>query len=209
MTLQPARASFTDYEPLFTQAERRRFQRVNLDLFGRYMLESKAEHHCQTLDVSLGGIRMLAPVKPQIAERVIVYIDALGRFSGDVVRLHLDGFSMTIKVPAQRREMLADKLTWFANRIALNLKDQRRHERIIPFQKWAILRSPEMGEHMVKILDLSSSGVSVEAHYLPIIGERVSIGRSSATVVRHFDGGFAAEFVVPFGDGEIDEASRL
>jgi len=209
MTLQPTSTSFAGYEPLFTQAERRRFQRVNIDLFGRYMLESRSEHHCQTVDVSLGGIRLFAPVKPKIAERIIVYIDALGRFSGDVVQVHAEGFSMTIHVPAQRREMLADKLTWFANRLALNLTDQRRHERIVPFQKWAILRSTGGGEHIVKILDLSSSGVSVEANTLPAIGDRVSIGKSSATVVRHLDCGFAAEFVDSFHPGEIDEATRL
>jgi len=209
MTVQPTKPSFAGYEPLFTQAERRRFQRVNIDLFGRYMLESKTEHHCQTIDVSLGGLKLYGPVKPQIAEKVIVYIEALGRFSGDVVRVHEDGFSMTINVPARRREMLADKLTWFANRIALNLKDQRRHERIIPFQKWAILRSAGGAEHMVKILDLSSSGVSVDASSIPEIGDQVAIGRWSATVVRHFDGGFAAEFVTPFIPGEIDEATRL
>jgi hypothetical protein len=51
--------------------------------------------------------------------------------------------------------------------------------------------------------------VSAEAAHLPSLGERVSIGSAYANVVRHFDGGFAAEFLTPFAVGEIDEATRL
>jgi hypothetical protein len=197
------------YEPLFGQSDRRRFRRVHIDLFGRYMLQSKAEHHCRTVDISIGGMKLLCAGKPAIGERVVVYIDALGRFSGSAVRTHVDGFSMTIDASAQRREMLADKLTWFANRIALNLVDARRHERVEPFQKFALMRLAEGDEHIVKIRDLSASGVSVESTHIPGIGARVSIGRAYATIVRHHDGGFAAEFLTPFAPGDIDETTRL
>jgi len=105
--------------------------------------------------------------------------------------------------------MLADKLTWFANRVVLNLDDQRRHERIEPFQKLAVLRLTDSSERIVKIRDLSASGVSVEAVHIPAIGERVSIGKADAAVVRLFDGGFAVEFSTPFAPGSIDEATRL
>jgi hypothetical protein len=209
MTLQPPCSSFDNYEPLFTQAERRRFQRVQIDLSGRYMLESKDEHHCRTVDISPGGIRITSAVQPRIEERVVVYIDALGRFVGNVVRIHSDGFSMTIQTSAKRREMLADKLTWFANRITLDLDDQRRHERFEPFQKFAILRFADGNEHIIKIRDLSASGVSAKLSRLPKIGEQVMIGRAPAVVVRQFDGGFAAEFLTPFAVGEIDETTRL
>ena len=35
--------------------ERRRFQRVKVDLLGRYMLEDRREFPCQVIDMSLGG----------------------------------------------------------------------------------------------------------------------------------------------------------
>jgi hypothetical protein len=146
---------------------------------------------------------------PKIGESAVVYIDALGRFSGNVVRTHVDGFSMTIQASAKKREMLADKLTWFVNRIALNLDEQRRDERIKPFQKFVVMRLDDASEHIVKIRDLSATGVSLEAGNVPAIGVRVSIGRVYATVVRHFEGGFAAQFMVPFPSAEVDESLRL
>ncbi|QGM98478.1 PilZ domain-containing protein [Methylocystis parvus] len=209
MSLHPTTESFSGYLPIFTSSERRRFQRVHIDLFGRSVLESKAEHHCRTIDISPGGMRLMSTAMPQIGENVTVYIDALGRFHGRVVRAAPDSFSMTINASPEKREMLADKLTWFANRIALNLSDQRRHERIEPFQKFALLRLDSGVELIVKIRDLSASGVGVDSIFSPPVGERVSIGKTYGKVVRHFEGGFAAEFLTPFPEHAIDETTRL
>jgi hypothetical protein len=173
------------------------------------MLESGLEYPCETIDVSPGGMRVGAAVRPQAGEKVVVYIDALGSFVGRAVREHPDGFSMTINASPKKREILADRLTWFANRAALDLPDERRHERVEPFQRLAVMRLSEGGEHIVKIINLSASGVGVEAAQIPSVGARVAIGKTDATVIRHFDGGFAAEFVSPFAAGEIDETTRL
>jgi hypothetical protein len=209
MNITGKTGSFQGYEPLFSSSERRRFQRIHIDLFGRIVLASKAEHHCRTVDVSPGGMKLMSMAKPQIGESVVAYIDALGRFSGHVVRVSSEGFSMTINASQHRREMLADKLTWFANRMALNLAEQRRHPRIEPIQKFVAMRVGSGDEMIVTIRDLSASGVGVESTYLPALGERVSIGKAYATVVRHFDGGFAAQFLTPFPPNEIDAATRL
>ena len=42
--------------------ERRRHQRVKVDLLGRYMLPDRREFPCQVVDMSPGGISMVAPV---------------------------------------------------------------------------------------------------------------------------------------------------
>lgn len=209
MSLHRTTEAFNGYEPIFTNSERRRYQRVHIDLFGRCILESKAEFHCRTVDISPGGMKLLSTAAPRIGENVVVYIDALGRFSGQAARVSPDSFSIKINASAQKREMLADKLTWFANRIALNLADQRQHERIEPFQKFALLRMDSGDEHIVTIRDLSASGVGVDSTYAPPVGVRVSIGKTYATVVRHFCGGFAAQFLMPFPADAIDEATRL
>lgn len=201
--------SFGGYEPLFTSTERRRFQRVHIDLFGRIVLPSKEERQCRTVDISPGGMNLMCTARPEVGDNIVAYIDALGRFTGQVVRRSPEGFSITINASPERREMLADKLTWFANRIALNLADQRGHERIEPIQKFVPMRLGSGEELVVTIRDLSASGVSVEASYLPPVGERVSIGKAYVTVVRHFEGGFAANFLTPFPAKEIDQAARL
>lgn len=209
MNMTGEKGSFQGYEPLFSSSERRRFQRIHIDLFGRVVLASKTEHHCRTVDVSPGGMKLMCMARPQIGESVVAYIDALGRFSGHVVRVSPEGFSMTINASPHRREMLADKLTWFANRMELNLADQRRHPRIEPIQKFVAMRLGSGDEMIVTIHDISASGVGVESSYKPAIGERISIGKIDATVVRYFDGGFAAEFLTPFLIDEVDAATRL
>ena len=42
--------------------ERRRFQRVRVNLLGRYMLPDRREFPCQVINMSPGGMAVLAPV---------------------------------------------------------------------------------------------------------------------------------------------------
>jgi len=193
----------------FGNSENRRFQRVKLDLSGRYMLASRSEYACRTLNISPGGMLVAGPVKPEIGETVVIYLDALGRFVGQAVRITVEGFAVTLSLSRNKRETLADRLTWFANRSGVGLQDNRRYERFVPLMRRAILRLPNEREHIVKIRDISVSGVAVETGHLPKLGAPIIIGNTPVVVVRHFEGGFAGEFVAPFADGEIDELTRL
>ena len=42
--------------------ERRRHQRVKVNLLGRYMLADRREFPCQVINMSPGGIALVAPV---------------------------------------------------------------------------------------------------------------------------------------------------
>ena len=117
-----------------------------------------------------------------------------------------DGFAVTIKTPSTKRDMLADKLTWFANRISLDLSEERRHHRIAPFMQRAMLRLPDGHELIVKIRNFSTSGIAIETNIRP---EIVVVGDTPIIVLRYFEGGFAGEFVTPFAAGEIHEATKL
>jgi hypothetical protein len=189
--------------------ETRRFQRVPVSLFGRYMLESRREYPCQTIEMSPGDMSVFAPVKAQIGEKVVVYLDEIGRFAGVATRLTESGFVMSMNLPPMKRDKLADQLTWFANRHAISLPEDRRHERIVPLMQRTLLRLPDGQEIIAKIRDLSLSGVGVETDAKPAIGSKITVGATPAVVVRHFEGGIGGEFVRPFTPGEIDESTRL
>ena len=148
-------------QTLIDQVEGRRFQRVSVVLFGRYMLESKTEYPCQTIQMSPGDILLFAPVKASIGEKVIVYLDQLGRFAGTTARLVPTGFAITMNLPPLKRDKLADQLTWFATRNVVGLPEDRRHERFTPLMTRAILRLEDKRELIVRILDISISGVAV------------------------------------------------
>jgi hypothetical protein len=194
---------------LYDAREHRRFQRVPVALFGRYMLESRREFPCQTIEMSPGDMTLFAPVKAQIGEKVVVYLDEIGRFAGVATRLTDAGFALTMNLPPMKREKLADQLTWYANRHAFNLPEDRRHERIIPLMQRTLLRLSDGQEIIAKIKDISLSGVGVDTDVRPQLGSKVIVGATKAVVVRHFEGGIGAEFEIPFNPGDIDESTRL
>src|ERR1700704_1608698 len=101
--------------------ERRRVQRVRVNLLGRYMLSDRREYPCQVANMSPGGMAVIAPVSGQEGERVIAYIDHLGRLEGKIARLYQNGFAMTVSATPRKRDKLRAPLTWLAHRHFLNL----------------------------------------------------------------------------------------
>jgi hypothetical protein len=174
--------------------ERRRHQRVKVALLGRYMLSSRREYPCQTLDMSPGGLALLAPVPAQPGERVVAYLDHIGRVEGVMIRPVANGFAMTVTATVRKRDKLAAQLTWLANRNILGLPEDRRHERVVPKNSRAVLILEDGSEHDCRIIDVSLSGAAVTVPTRPPIGAPVTLGRTSAHVVRHLDNGLAIEF---------------
>lgn len=177
--------------------ERRRFQRVKVHLLGRYMLSDRREFPCQVINMSPGGLAMLAPGLGNVGERVVAYLDHVGRVEGKITRLLDNGFAMTVNATPRKRDKLAAQLTWLANRQILNLPEDRRHDRIVPRNPMAILKLADGGATTCRIIDLSLSGAALAAEMRPQVGEPVTLGRVPARVVRHLEDGFAIEFIHP------------
>jgi hypothetical protein len=174
--------------------ERRRFQRVRVNLLGRFMLSDRREYPCQVANMSPGGMAVIAPVSGQQGERVIAYIDHVGRLEGTISRLYQNGFAMTVAATPRKRDKLAAQLTWLANRHILNLPEDRRHGRIIPRRPVTHLVMPN-GVHLTcRIIDLSLSGAAVATDERPAVGVLVTLGTVQGRVVRHLEDGFAVEF---------------
>ena len=176
--------------------ERRRHQRVRVNLLGRYMLADRREFPCQVTDMSPGGMALMAPVSGATGERVIAYVDHLGRLEGKVARVFQNGFAMTISATTRKRDKLAAQLTWLANRHILNLPEDRRHGRFTPRNPVARLVLPNGTNLACRVIDLSQSGaaISIAPELRPPVGTMVSIGKTPGRVVRHIDDGFAIEF---------------
>ena len=182
------------FQPETKPMERRRTQRVKISVLGRYMLADRREFPCQTLDMSPGGLALFAPVRGEIGERVVVYLDQLGRVEGTIARHMETGFAIAMTLPLIKREKIADKLTWLANRTALGLPEDRRHERIEPVHKRTTLKTVEGHEYPARLIDVSASGAALTSTAKFPVGTGVTIGRTPGTVVRVFEGGMAVEF---------------
>ena len=176
--------------------ERRRHQRVKVNLLGRYMLADRREFPCQVVNMSPGGIALVAPVSGDPGERVIAYVDHLGRLEGKIARLLDTGFAMTVEATLRKRDKLAAQLTWLANRNILNLPEDRRHGRFIPRKAMARLILPNGNNVTCRIIDLSESGaaIAISPELRPVVGAMVTIGKATGRVVRHIEDGFAVEF---------------
>jgi len=175
--------------------ERRRFQRVRVHLLGRYMLPDRREFPCQIINMSPGGLALLAPGIGNVGDRVIAYLDHIGRVEGKITRIIDNGFAMSVGATARKRDKLASQLTWLANRDILNLPEDRRHDRIVPRNPIAVLTLEDGSKMTSRIIDLSLSGAAIAAENRPAMRSMVSLGRVKARVVRNLEEGFALEFI--------------
>jgi hypothetical protein len=175
-------------------AERRRFQRVRVNLLGRYMLADRREFPCQVVNMSPGGMALIAPIGGAPGERIIAYVDHLGRLEGHIARVIDNGFAMTISATPRKRDKLAAQLTWLANRQILGLPEDRRHGRIVPRNPVGRLIMPNGVNVTCRIIDVSQSGAGISTDQRPAIGALVTLGKVQGRVVRHLEDGFAVEF---------------
>lgn len=177
-------------------AERRTFQRVRVKIYGRFMLEDRSEHPCQVIDMSPGNVSFQCDEVGEPGEKVIAYIDHIGRVEGVITRRLEDGFAMTVIASERKKDKLAAQLTWLANKHELDLPEDRRHERVAPRNPMSVLQLMDGRQYQCRVVDLSLSGAAVELEVKPALGVQVVLGTMRGQVVRHFDEGIAIEFAV-------------
>lgn len=175
--------------------DRRRHRRVPVKVFGRFMREDKQEYPCQIINMSAGGMAVLAPVTCDLGERIVAYLDNLGRIEGVVVRTFEGGFAARILASLHKRERIANLLTWLTNQEALGLGEERKYERVVPRINASKLILPDGSVHNCRVIDVSLSGASVACAVKPEVGTMVILGRMRGRVVRHHEQGLALQFV--------------
>lgn len=185
------------------QDDRRRHRRVRVHLLGRYMLPDRREFPCQVIDMSPGGVSLTAPVSGKTGDRIVAYLDHLGRIEGTLARLFQGGFAMTIQAGERKREKLANQLTWLANRSALGLPEDRRFERMTPENNFSQVTLSDGRTFPCRILDMSRSGAAVRATVVPDVGTPVKLADMRGLVVRAFADGFAIEFSNALSEDEL------
>lgn len=189
--------------------ERRGAERAELTLSGRYMLRDGNECPCQTIDISAGGVALRGFDKGYIGERIVAYIAEIGRLEGVVAR-HFDTcFAMKLHVPPHKRDKLVSKIAWLVKHQMLGEPDNRRHERSAPSERRTTLRTPEGGEYSAALIDVSVPGAALSVDAAPPIGSPVTIGQTSAHVVRHFPGGIAVAFTSDLPSDVVTDGTAL
>ncbi len=172
------------------------------------MLEDRREFPCRTVDFSTNGVSLALPVRGKQGERVVVYLDYIGRIEGTIIRDTPLGFALALLHPSSKREKIADQLTYLLNRDDLGKAD-RRHDRIVPNLRYAMLYLGDGREHLVKLIDISVSGAAMATQLRLPIGEQVRLGTLEGSIIRHFETGMAIEFTKPIPIERFNEDIRL
>jgi hypothetical protein len=177
--------------------ERRRFRRVSVAITGRlYIPATQEETICTVEDISPGDAYVLCELREEPKGRAVIYLDALGRFEGPIVRARSGGFVMTFSCSLQKREKLAEQLTLEMNRHLLSEADLRRYDRVEAANGSFTHYTRSTGEQIrCEVLDLSLTGVSVRTELKPPVGEHILIGHRAGRVARHHGDGIGVEFL--------------
>ena len=187
------------------ESDRRRYQRVTISLLGRCMFPDRRECPCQLVEISPGDAVFVSPFCGEPGEKVIAYIDNIGRVEGTILERIEHGFLMSISASQRKRDKLADTLTWLANRQVLNLAEDRRHLRRTPKRSDAQVVFADGSAQTCRVIDMSLSGAALATTLRPPLGSAVKLGRLGARVVRHFDDGIGIEFMRLMSDAAIEK----
>jgi hypothetical protein len=175
--------------------DRRRHLRVQWQVRVRGLTPDGEEFVANTVDVCAGGLRINLARPLSEGDNLVLYIDEVGRVEGTVARvLEEIGYAIEFRVPARKRDKIADQLTWLINRDRLGLSDEREAERrpgggqvVATFGKGIAIACA--------VADVSIFGVALKtAGPRPMIGDKVTVGERSGTCVRYIEGGFAVDF---------------
>jgi hypothetical protein len=176
--------------------------RVIVSVPGRYSLadqrNARGERRifaCRAVYLSAREIGIAGPVNGNLGERVIANIDHLGKVEGRIARLLTRGFMMNVVADADRRGALAAKIEWLENYKNHDTANRRVDERIVPENLYSKLVFADGSVETCLVLNLSTSGVAVSADTVPDIKTVLAVGSVVGRVVRHFEGGFAIQFI--------------
>jgi len=185
--------------------ERRRFRRVRVDLAGRYLLADGHEYPCQVLDMSPGGMALTAPMAGKIGERIIIYLEHIGRLEGVIARVFSTGFGVKFTASSRKHDKLAAQLTWLASRHSLGLAEDRQHPRVIPTNSHTEFVLPDGTSVTCRLLDVSLSGAAIASDSKPPVGTVIRLGKVEGRVVRMSKDSFGVEFTRPQGPDFLRE----
>ena len=180
--------------------DRRKHRRVDLPLKARFLTDKGDERVGEVLNISAGGAMIRAKFPPSIGQKLVLYIDRVGRVEAQVVRSSNNTFAVAYSKKRAKQAKLADLLTDI-----LNNRDTDADRRISPrIRKDAPAKVYlEDGRELeCAIHDISLTGASLEISPRPPLGMHLILGRMTAKVVRRHETGVGVVFT---GSAETTE----
>lgn len=175
-------------------AERRNHERSQLTLLGRYMLPDKREFPCQVRNISAGGMLIVCPEPGETGDRVIAYIDEVGRVEGIVARVEKNSAAIEFTVSRPKQEKIVETLTWLLAHQRGKAEETRRHRRIRAEESQSQLALTDGRSYPCEVIDISMGGASVKVAVSLSLGTEVILGKMRGRVVRLHNEGVGIQF---------------
>ena len=176
--------------------EKRGFFRVKLSLKGKILSEDGREFPCTIISMSPKDVAIIASEKMEAQQKIVGYIEEIGRIEGKVTRQFDSGFSAILTLSQRRINQLVDQLTWIANRDLPSMQDSRSHERFKPHHPKEIKCVTAEGMQLeCQVEDVSMSGIALRNSTKLPIGTMLIAGTVNCEVVRETHAGFAVKFL--------------
>jgi hypothetical protein len=173
---------------------RRQQERAKLRLPGRCMLANRLELICTTIDLAPSGVAVECGDQGQVGDRVVAYINRLGRIEGEIARQLRNGFAFKVAAPPRKIEKLSTRIAWLVKHDVYGAPDNRQRERVEADEEQIIVTTPDGEEYVATLIDVSNDGAAVNVAIAPPIGSPLTVGQRRARVVRHFAGGVAVKY---------------
>jgi hypothetical protein len=142
-----------------------------------------------------------------LGERVVAYVEELGRIEGVIVRRAADAewFALDLRVPSHKMHKLAKRIDWLVRRQAGPVPEQRSFARFDQEQERTALQLSDGREFEAGLIDVSTNSAAFEVDVTPPVGAAVTVGKRRAHVSRHFAGGIAVTFDQEAAGESVDE----
>ncbi len=172
------------------------------DVLGSYVLPGRTPtagevqvFACRARSISAFETVLNAPVSGALGDTLAMTFEGLGIVHGHITRLFEGGFGVAFDCTEVEREVLRNRIHWLKRRTLKTVSDRRAHKRVLPRETRSSLVMGDGRKFDCFIIDMSQSGVAVSADVRPAVGTLVGVGAIPAKVVRHFESGFAVQFV--------------
>ncbi len=157
---------------------------------------------CCVVKFSTQSITLDAPIRGDVGAWVWIHFKTLGKFEGPIIRKLSRGMEVRIVATYDDRARLDAKIAWYEDR---SKPEQRRYQRSFPAKPSSTMWQAELGSLPCQVIDYSVSGAALSARVSPAIGTMVKLGSLTGRVVRHFNGGFALEFLEVQNSADVEQ----
>lgn len=177
-------------------------------LTGRFMLSDGREFPCAVSDPGSTSAMFHCDESVQSGERLVAYVEGLGRIEGVAGELVDGGFRVHMAFTAARRARLEQNLRWLRLKQHGLASEERHGTRFAPSAGTARVTLGGGEEHACEVLDISLSGAAIRCGVRPEPGSCVWLGKTRGRVIRHLADGFAIEFMAPLDQAGLYHGLR-